>query len=201
MQPAGGMKRILLISICCFCVIALQAQRFEVRLMRSIHSDSTVFRDKLCRGLSTSVTPLAIATPSAILLTGFIQKDAAVQREGYRATASLLLSTAISGSIKYCIRRERPFSKSPEYFCKKCKAGKLSFPSGHTTAAFATATSLTLATRKWYVAVPAYTWASGVAYSRMYLGVHYPSDILGGVVIGVGSSLLVWGVDRWMMKK
>jgi undecaprenyl-diphosphatase len=201
MQPPGGMKKEMIISLFFFSAFTLTAQSFEVRMMRKIHSDSTIFKDKLCRGLSKSVTPLAIAAPSAILLTGFIQKDEAIQREGYRATASLLLSTVLSGSIKYSIKRERPFSKSPEYFCRKCKAGKLSFPSGHTTAAFATATALTLATKKWYVAVPAYTWASGVAYSRMYLGVHYPSDILGGIVIGVGSSFLVWGVDRWMMKK
>ncbi|MCD6069218.1 MAG: hypothetical protein K0S33_4044 [Bacteroidetes bacterium] len=195
------MKRSLYIAICSLFAFSTQAQSFEVRMMRKIHSDSTIFKDKLCRGLSNSVTPLSIAAPSSILLVGFINKDQDLQREGYRATASILLSTAISGSIKYSIKRERPFSRSPEYFCKKCKAGKLSFPSGHTTAAFATATSLTLASRKWYVAVPAYTWASGVAYSRMYLGVHYPSDIFGGIVIGVGSSFLVWGVDKWLMKR
>ena len=63
------------------------------------------------------------------------------------------------------------------------------------------ATSLTLATKKWYVALPAYLWASGVAYSRMYLGVHYPSDLLGGIVIGVGTSLLTWKLDQVLQSK
>lgn len=194
------MKKILAITFFALS-LRLLSQSFEIRMMQKIHSDSTLFKDKACRLLSNSVTPASIAVPSSIVLAGFIKDDETIKREGYRATASILLSTALSGGMKYSIRRERPFSKSPDLFCKKCRAGKLSFPSGHTTAAFATATSLTLATKKWYVAVPAYGWASGVAYSRMYLGVHYPSDILGGIVIGVGSSFLVWKLDQWMMKK
>jgi undecaprenyl-diphosphatase len=63
------------------------------------------------------------------------------------------------------------------------------------------ATSLSLATKKWYVAVPAYLWASGVAYSRMYLGVHYPSDLLGGIVIGIGTSFLTWKIDQLILSK
>jgi membrane-associated phospholipid phosphatase len=55
---------------------------------------------------------------------------------------------------------------------------------------------LSLSQPKWYVIAPSFLWAGGVAYSRMYLGVHFPSDILGGMVIGVGSSLIAWGVYK-----
>ena len=51
------------------------------------------------------------------------------------------------------------------------------------------------------MAVPAYLWASGVAYSRMYLGVHYPSDLLGGIVIGIGTSFLTWKIDQLFLSK
>ena len=50
---------------------------------------------------------------------------------------------------------------------------------------------------KWYVAIPAYLWAGTVAYSRMYLGQHYPSDVLAAAVIGAASSY----VTRWLTKK
>jgi membrane-associated phospholipid phosphatase len=64
-----------------------------------------------------------------------------------------------------------------------------SMPSGHTTFAFALATSWSLSAGRWYVTAPALTWASGVALSRVWLGVHYPSDILVGVLLGGGVGL------------
>jgi undecaprenyl-diphosphatase len=51
--------------------------------------------------------------------------------------------------------------------------------------------------KKWYVIVPAYAWATSVGYSRMYLGEHYPTDVLVGAAIGTGSAYL----SKWLYKK
>jgi membrane-associated phospholipid phosphatase len=51
-------------------------------------------------------------------------------------------------------------------------------------AAFALATSLSLSYPKCYIIVPSFAWASSVGYSRMDLGVHYPSDVLAGAIVG-----------------
>ncbi|MBK9660137.1 MAG: phosphatase PAP2 family protein [Chitinophagaceae bacterium] len=91
----------------------------------------------------------------------------------------------------------RPHEYEPTLIAlKNAKNG--SFPSGHTAEAFATATSLTLMTHKWYVAVPAYTWATLVGQSRLYLGVHYPSDVIGGAITGIGSAWLSYKLNKWM---
>ena len=194
-------KNNLIVILVLLSKLSVVSQNFEVSMLRSIHADSSVFKDKVFKGFSFSATPVSIAAPASVILAGFINKDEALKREGYKAGAAFLLNGALTVGLKYSINRKRPFAQYPDYFHKKSAAGSYSFPSGHTSTAFATATSLTLATKKWYVAVPAYAWASGVAYSRMYLGVHYPSDVLGGIVVGIGSSLLVWKVDQWLQKK
>jgi membrane-associated phospholipid phosphatase len=69
-----------------------------------------------------------------------------------------------------------------------------SFPSGHTATAFAGATALSaLAPR----AAPAfYLLAAAIAYSRLYVGVHFPLDVVGGAVIGMATALLLLATVR-----
>lgn len=69
----------------------------------------------------------------------------------------------------------------------------LSFPSSHAVNTFAAATLFTLFYRRWVPWV-AFGLATVVSYSRVYLGLHYPSDVLGGAVIGALCALaMVWG--------
>ena len=112
----------------------------------------------------------------------------------------MMLAGAVGSSLKLLVKRPRPF-KTYKFITAKDRVGPNSFPSNHTAFAFSTATSLSLAFPKWYVIGPAYLFAGLAAYSRMYLGVHFPIDVLGGVVIGIGSSLLVWEMDRVLNAK
>jgi membrane-associated phospholipid phosphatase len=111
------------------------------------------------------------------------------------------MALGISTVSKITINRPRPYTTYPSLIFNKGKVGDHSFPSGHTTAAFATATSLSLAFPKWYVIAPSYAYAAAIAYSRMYLGVHYPTDVLGGIISGAGSSLFVFHARKWLNKR
>lgn len=72
-----------------------------------------------------------------------------------------------------------------------------SFPSGHTTRAFAAALLLTVRTRDWRWGVPLFAYAIAVGLSRVYVGVHWPSDVLGGALLGIGWTLaFLWLADR-----
>jgi membrane-associated phospholipid phosphatase len=105
-------------------------------------------------------------------------------------------STGITEILKISIDREKAGRQiSLQIFVNRAVHGQ-SFPSGHTSG-FSTATSLALDYKKWYIVVPAYLWAGSVGYSRMYLGKHYPSDVLGGAIIGIGSGYLC----HWLRKK
>lgn len=107
-----------------------------------------------------------------------------------------MLNQVLTSGFKFTFQRQRPYVRHGDLIVKKQVTGPFSFPSGHTSSAFALATSLTLWQPKWYVAGPSFLYAGLVAWSRMYLGVHYPSDVWGGIIIGVGSSFLIWGIDR-----
>ena len=73
------------------------------------------------------------------------------------------------------------------------------FPSGHTQASFAAATSICMWKRKW--GIPALVLAALVAFSRMYLYVHYPTDVLGGFLFGVGYALLGLAICNKLFRK
>jgi undecaprenyl-diphosphatase len=59
---------------------------------------------------------------------------------------------------------------------------------------------MSLQYKKWYVTVPAFVFAGSVGWARMYQGVHYPSDVLVGIVIGSGTALIVDWTKRNLAK-
>lgn len=73
-------------------------------------------------------------------------------------------------------------------------------PSAHTAAAFSLATSLSIRYPKWYVIAPTAIWAGSVAFSRMNMGVHYPSDVITGALVGSGCAVLNIYVNKWLEK-
>ena len=75
-----------------------------------------------------------------------------------------------------------------------------SFPSGHTCASFACTLVLYRILPKKY-GVPAVLLAALIAFSRLYVGVHYPTDVLGGLAVGIFSSCLVLWIGKKRTKK
>ena len=122
--------------------------------------------------------------------------------------SNLLLSTLIVQPIKHIIHAQRSLTwfaeNMPDIALPLVADVKmnhwLSFPSGHTAAAFSLATSLSITYPKWYVIAPSAIWACGVGFARMNQGVHYPSDVLTGAAIGVGCAFVNVYVNRWLNK-
>ena len=78
--------------------------------------------------------------------------------------------------------------------------GDMSFPSGHAAASFSSATALLWFDKK-HFGFAAIAVAVIIAFSRLYLYIHYPTDILGGIIGGVGAALIVIGVTKIITKK
>ncbi|MBI3882872.1 MAG: phosphatase PAP2 family protein [Sphingobacteriales bacterium] len=177
------------VSSCCF------AQNIDIDILRSINKHETGFQNDFFKAETQSVTVFNIGAPAAMFTVGLIKHDKQLQKNAAYTVGAFLVSTIATQGLKHIIKRERPFNEYTD-IVKRDEGGGYSFPSGHTSAAFCTATSLSIYFPKWYVIVPAYVWAGSVGYARMYQGVHYPSDVLTGAIIGAGSAWLSYQLQR-----
>lgn len=122
------------------------------------------------------------------------------------ALVIFLTDRVSSGLIKPWVGRLRP-SHEPDladllHIVNGYRGGVFSFVSSHAANAFGVATFLWLILRKnvkWIWVM--FIWATIFSYTRIYLGVHYPSDILGGGVLGALIGLLVYKIGRSMPEK
>lgn len=90
--------------------------------------------------------------------------------------------------LKNAVARMRPYDVQEGVTLLIDRLKSFSFPSGHTLVSFEAATALTLHYRKWGIA--ALVLAVLVAFSRLYLFVHYPTDVLGGAILGIAFGLV-----------
>jgi membrane-associated phospholipid phosphatase len=186
----------LLIALLVFIIpVQLPAQNPDIRILRSLNSQQDLPSDSFFQFMSNSSVYLVVGIPAGLTAAGLIRHDKKLIRSALVTVAASALCAGITTTLKYSVNRERPFITYPD-IRKKSYGGSPSFPSGHTSSAFATATSVSLAWPKWYVIVPSYTWAGTVAYSRMDLGVHYPSDVLAGAIIGAGTAWFSFEVNK-----
>ena len=90
--------------------------------------------------------------------------------------------------LKQVLKRQRPFEQIGSCFCAINPSDKFSMPSGHTAAAFIMACLISQFYPQWTIA--AYIWASIISFSRVFLGVHYPTDLAVGAVLGLFCSYI-----------
>lgn len=102
--------------------------------------------------------------------------------------------------LKNLVARTRPYEVVEGLVPLIGKPTDYSFPSGHTCASFACALVLYRILPKRY-GIPAVILAALIAFSRLYVGVHYPTDVLGGLVVAIFSSCLVLWIGKKREKK
>jgi membrane-associated phospholipid phosphatase len=183
------MKSLLAILFCLITCTLVQAQNFDIDVLRRANVDRNVNLDSPYLFITNSAIAIELGAPAVLLGVGLIQKDSLMKQNAFMLFGALATSGLVTLSMKYAINRPRPFVTYPD-IVQLAEAGTPAFPSGHTSMAFSAATSWSLAYPKWYVIAPSMLWASAVGYSRMHLGVHYPSDVFVGALVGAGSAWL-----------
>ena len=123
------------------------------------------------------------------------------RRVGITALLSITIGFLITNVLlKNIVARPRPFDAYTEIIPLITRPTDFSFPSGHTCASFACALVFFRMLPKKY-GVPAVVLAGMVAFSRLYLGVHYPGDVLGGFLVAAFASTLAYHLMQEKKKK
>lgn len=179
---------------------------------RFLKRSATVFR---ILGLEGS-----IGTGIGLYIIGRLDNQRRVQDLGLHSVESIVLSTAASYGIKTLAGRARPYidvSKPHNFQLGRGFSGDAyqSFPSGHSTAAFAFASTVSRETQmwwprsRWYIGTLMYGGATLVGMSRMYNNKHWASDVIGGAAIGtlIGLKVVTYhhshpdnAIDRALLK-
>ena len=192
------MKKIIL-SLCMVLIASMQvqAQNWDINTVRKVNGWETHDASK---ALSHSGLILPVGIPTAMGIYALVKNDEPMLKEAVYIGTSVIEALGITMAMKYTFDRQRPYEKYPNLIHPVSTEPDPSFPSGHTAAAFSLATSLSITYPKWYVIAPSALWACGVGYSRINQGVHYPSDVLIGAVIGTGCAFLNIYINRWLNK-
>ena len=133
----------------------------------------------------------------AVLFYMWEKPEVASRHHGSRkavmiALVSIVLAVALKSFINAVIARPRPFDSHPELFHLSFRVDPASFPSGHTLFSWAIASSFVMSGYR-KLGVFLLVCAILVSLGRVFSGVHYPSDVLAGMIIGVG---MAWYLHR-----
>jgi len=162
-------------------------QEFDIGILKGIFESRSPFLDPIFILITNSAGAIAFGIPLILLLIALKKKILGLRRESIMILIPVALSAIIANLLKYIFDTPRPYEVY-SFIHKLSVGGSPSFPSGHTADAFSFAVAVALIYRKWSIIIPVMIWAILVAYSRMYLGVHFPSDVVGGAFIGAACS-------------
>jgi membrane-associated phospholipid phosphatase len=191
-------KMFFLVYFASFVVLNLSAQNWDVNTLHRINSWDSKFVRNYNKIISRSEPYVAVGVPVAMAIAAWIKQDKGLLKDAVYIGTSVAGTFVVSYGLKYLVDRARPYDTYPDRVHPYSYEDSPSFPSSHTSTAFALATSLCVKYPKWYVIAPSALWACSVGVSRMNEGVHYPSDVLAGAAIGVGCAVANVYINRWL---
>jgi undecaprenyl-diphosphatase len=161
---------------------------FDFSILNYIHDN---FQCGFLDTLMPVVSELGNAGLIWIVIAGAFLIGRKNRMAGVAMLCALVLDLFVCNIVlKPLVARIRPFDVNTAVQLLIARPTDYSFPSGHTTAAFAATSALYFSRRRLWI--PALALAALIAFSRLYLYVHYPTDILAGIVVGIGVGYLGW---------
>ncbi len=153
---------------------------FELAILDAIQKTRTHFLDVFMK----TITHLGDGGVFWILVTLALLIIPKTRKIGIMAAISLIMEVLINNvTLKPLVARIRPYDIRTDITLLISKPTDWSFPSGHSGASFAVASAMCFGKSKW--GIPAVILALIISFSRLYLYVHYPTDVLAGIALGI----------------
>lgn len=170
---------------------------YEIEILHSLHD--TVQCD-LLDWLMPMITSLANYGIFWILLAAVFLFFKRTRKIGLSMGIALILGLIVGNlTLKPLIARTRPYDFDPSILLRIPPEHDYSFPSGHTLASFEGAVVIFIYNRKF--GSTALILAALIAFSRLYLMVHYPLDVITGAILGSMFALIAVRLTNWIFKK
>lgn len=173
-------------------------QNIDLQTLEFINHNRIKSLDDFFIFISNAATVITYSIPVILLLYSYIKHIFLLQRKSWLILICLVNNAMIIHTIKNVVNRQRPFVGHP-MIQQLVKVSTASFPSAHTAEVFLLATAITLLfPNKKLVIIAAWIWALLISYSRMALGVHYPSDVLASMIISSSIAIIL---GRFLIKR
>jgi undecaprenyl-diphosphatase len=165
------------------------------------HFDITVFHfinHSLSNPVFNFIMPLItrLGTKEFVIIIGLallFSKKKETKRLGILLIAGIVLSYFAVNILKHIVARPRPFVSLKGVILLGHASKDFSFPSGHATLSFATASLFAYRYGRYIIF---YLLAALVCFSRIYVGVHYPTDVIGGAIVGIVIGLVIINIAK-----
>ncbi len=135
-----------------------------------------------------------VTIPGVLFLSGVLSRRAPLRHAAARIAGSLAVAGVLVTTTKFVVGRQRPIQTEEQYVLKPF-SGASAFPSGHTTMAFALATSLADEIRRPWATVALMAVAAGTGWSRINDNEHWLTDVMAGAALGITSAQII--ERRW----
>ena len=158
-------------------------QQADIYLLEFIYFHRLTFLDPFFILMTNLASVITYSVPVILLIYAYLKHRFLLQRKSWLILMALTINSVIVDILKNVVNRPRPFITYPSIH-NLVEVHTASFPSGHVAEVFMLAISLSLLfpKQKWGIRF-SWLWALLIAYSRMDLGVHYPSDVLGSIIV------------------
>jgi membrane-associated phospholipid phosphatase len=177
----------------------LDPDNIDVKIFRAINNSQSQFLNKIVPVTDKSILLTSTLVPATLFAVSRAKDNYYDENSSVLMGLSEGLSAGLTFGLKNIFKRDRPFAvlSNVHYNKEKFLLDRYSFPSGHTSMSFSMATSLTLRYPDKPVLIASlYLYSTVVSLGRIYLGVHYPSDVLGGMLIGSGSAVIIHSLRK-----